>query len=92
MSVILFYCSGNGPDIEVEEGPHESIINADNIWGNCTHIYGDASNLIGNITNVRGDVSGITGAVAIFSSFNATGLFGEVTGGDPQITEEVEVN
>jgi hypothetical protein len=57
----LWHFSFGAYNLDPTEGPHKDLINAENIWGNCTEIVGDARNLIGDVSRIHGDISGLSG-------------------------------
>jgi hypothetical protein len=62
-----------------KSGPHQNLINTDNIWGDCTNIRGDASGITGDVSGLRAHVTNIWGNVCNLTG-SVSGLGGDVTG------------
>jgi hypothetical protein len=63
------------------EGSSAGLINAKNIWGDCSYIKGNAQYLTGEVSHITGDVSGLWGDATTASTYyssKASMLFGKV--------------
>jgi hypothetical protein len=92
MEKILYWFDASG---RRHLGANPDLINADNIWGDCSHLYGDArlvsgkvtsrhrghiGNLSGDLTAVSGEFTGLVGEISQALTGDVSGLTGLVTG------------
>ena len=72
-------------NVETKQGPHEGIINTENIRGSCTYIRGNAQNLTGDVSGLHGDITGLSGDatnVTLYVSISVFTVIGDITGID----------